>query len=180
MTTEAATEATPIAQRYEGPRRTATDAERKALASTIRLRILRACLDEAMTNRQIAERLASNPATVLHHIRTLVAAGFLVALPARRGTRGAREVPYLATGKSWFMDVGPMSRDVLLATFLEEVAAVGEAHLSSSRIGLRLSEVEWEEFHRRLHGLLDEYAQRPSTPGATRWSVYVGLHPEQP
>ncbi len=172
-------ESVPTVERYPGPRRTATDAERRALASTTRLRILRACLDEPMTNRQIAQRLASNPATVLHHVRTLVASGFLAALPARRGSRGAREVPYLATGKSWYMDVGAMSRDVLLATFLEEVAVVGESRLNSSRIGLRLSEAEWEEFTARLHGLLDEYAHRPSTPGAPRWSVYVGMHPEQ-
>lgn len=173
------TEPAPNIERYAGPRRTATDAERRALASTIRLRILRACLDEPMTNRQIAHRLGSNPATVLHHVRTLVATGFLAALPARRGTRGAREVPYLATGKSWYMDVGPMPRDVLLATFLEEVAVVGESRLDSSRIGLRLAEAEWEEFTARLHALLDEYARRPSTPGAPRWSVYVGMHPEQ-
>ncbi|MDQ3455776.1 MAG: winged helix-turn-helix domain-containing protein [Actinomycetota bacterium] len=172
-------ESVPTVERYPGPRRTATDAERRALASTTRLRILRACMDEPMTNRQIAQRLASNPATVLHHVRTLVASGFLAALPARRGSRGAREVPYLATGKSWYMDVGAMSRDVLLATFLEEVAVVGESRLNSSRIGLRLSEAEWEEFTARLHGLLDEYAHRPSTPGAPRWSVYVGMHPEQ-
>lgn len=172
-------ESVPTVERYPGPRRTATDAERRALASTTRLRILRACLDEPMTNRQIAQRLASNPATVLHHVRTLVASGFLAALPARRGSRGAREVPYLATGKSWYMDVGAMSRDVLLATFLEEVAVVGESRLNSSRIGLRLSEAEWEEFTARLHGLLDEYAHRPSTPGAPRWSVYVGMHPEE-
>lgn len=172
-------ESVPTVERYPGPRRTATDAERRALASTTRLRILRACMDESMTNRQIAQRLASNPATVLHHVRTLVASGFLAALPARRGSRGAREVPYLATGKSWYMDVGAMSRDVLLATFLEEVAVVGESRLNSSRIGLRLSEAEWEEFTARLHGLLDEYAHRPSTPGAPRWSVYVGMHPEE-
>ncbi len=172
-------ESVPTVERYPGPRRTATDAERRALASTTRLRILRACMDEPMTNRQIAQRLASNPATVLHHVRTLVVSGFLAALPARRGSRGAREVPYLATGKSWYMDVGAMSRDVLLATFLEEVAVVGESRLDSSRIGLRLSEAEWEEFTARLHGLLDEYAHRPSTPGAPRWSVYVGMHPEE-
>jgi hypothetical protein len=59
------------------------------------------------------------------------------------------------------------------------VAVVGESRLNSSRIGLRLSEAEWEEFTARLHGLLDEYAHRPSTPGAPRWSVYVGMHPEE-
>lgn len=172
-------EPAPIVQRYAGPRRSATDAERRALASTTRLRILRACVDRPMTNRQIAHRLGRNPATVLHHVRTLVATGFLAAGEARRGARGAREVPYLATGKSWHLDTGPAQRDVLLATFLEEVALVGESHLDSTRIGLRLSEAGLAEFNQRLHDLLEEYARRPATPGATRWSVHVGMHPEE-
>ena len=33
-------------------------------------------------------------------MRRLVDTGFLAALPVRRGTRGAREIPYEATGKS--------------------------------------------------------------------------------
>ena len=45
------------------------------------------------TNREIAERLDRNPATVLHHVRTLVDRGFLAAAarPAGdpRGARGA-------------------------------------------------------------------------------------------
>src|SRR3954452_12191504 len=88
-----------------GPRRPATDAEARALASAVRLRILRLCYSEALTNKELAARLGRNPATVLHHVRTLVDTGFLEALPARRGTRGSREVPYRATGKSWLMDV---------------------------------------------------------------------------
>ncbi|MEJ7703660.1 MAG: hypothetical protein WKF47_08345 [Geodermatophilaceae bacterium] len=70
-------------------------------------------------------------------------------------------------------------RDHMLAAFLEEVAAVGEANLSSSRLGLRLSEEEYEQFRARLWELLDEYARRPMTPGGRRWSVYVGVHPEE-
>ncbi len=101
-----------------GERRPATEAEARALASVTRLRILRLCLSDALTNKEIAARLGRNPATVLHHVRTLVDTGFLVADPARRGTRGSREVPYRATGKSWLMDVDdrpPPSRDPVLA-----------------------------------------------------------------
>src|ERR671938_1444951 len=118
-----------------GEKRKATDAEARALASALRLRILRLCLGEALTNKEIAARLGRNPATVLHHVRTLVDTGFLAAEPERRGTRGAREVPYRATGKSWLMDVDDRpapSRDPLLAAFLEEVAVVGEDQLSST------------------------------------------------
>lgn len=163
-----------------GQKRKATDAEARALASALRLRILRLCFSEALTNKEIAARLERNPATVLHHVRTLVDTGFLQALPVRRGVRGSREVPYRATGKSWLMDIDdrPMRHDPMLAAFLEEVAAVGEEHLQSSRLGLRLSPEDLEEFRERLHRLLDEYARRPVDPSGPRWSLYLGMHPE--
>jgi predicted ArsR family transcriptional regulator len=164
-----------------GPKRKATDAEARAVASAVRLRILRMCFSEALTNKELAERLGRNPATVLHHVRTLVDTGFLAAQPVRRGTRGSREVPYRATGKSWLMDIDdrpPTNRDPMLAAFLEEVAEAGEAHLQSSRLGLRLSAADLEEFRDRLHGLLDEYARRPIDPDGEHWSLYLGMHPE--
>ena len=164
-----------------GRRRRATDAEARALASAVRLRILRLCLSDALTNREIATRLGRHPATVLHHVRTLVDTGFLEALPVRRGSRGSREVPYRATGKSWLMDVDdrpPAQHDPMLAAFLEEVAAVGEDRLLSSRLGLRLSAADLAEFQRRLHELLDEYARRAGDPAGERWSLYLGMHPE--
>ena len=164
-----------------GERRPATDAEARALASAVRLRILRLCLSEPLTNREIAVRLGRNPATVLHHVRTLVDTGFLEPQPVRRGVRGSREVPYRATGKSWLMDVGdrpPPPRDPVLAAFLGEVAAVGERRLESSRLGLRLSPEHLAEFRARLTALLDEYARRPADPDGEKWSVYIGIHPE--
>jgi predicted ArsR family transcriptional regulator len=167
--------------RIAGERRRATDAEARALASAVRLRILRLCLDQPLTNKEIAARLGRNPATVLHHVRTLLETGFLVAEQERRGARGAREVPYRATGKSWLMDTGdrpPPARDPLLAAFLEEVAAVGERRLDSTRLGLRLSAEDRAEFGRRLHQLFDEYARRPADPDGEKWSVYLGMHPE--
>ncbi|MGY1619637.1 ArsR/SmtB family transcription factor [Geodermatophilus sp. SYSU D00691] len=164
-----------------GEKRRATDAEYRALASAVRLRILRLCRAEALTNKEIAERLGRNPATVLHHVRTLVDTGFLAAEPVRRGTRGSREVPYRATGKSWLMDVDdrpPPAHDPILAAFLEEVAEVGEQRLQSSRLGLRLSAEDLAQFRRRLHALLDEYARRPVDPEGEKWSLYLGMHPE--
>ncbi len=164
-----------------GEKRKATEAEARALAAAVRLRILRLCLSEALTNKEIAARLGRNPATVLHHVRTLVDTGFLAAEPVRRGTRGSREVPYRATGKSWLMDVDDRpnpARDPMLAAFLEEVAEVGEQRLASSRLGLRLSPEDLDEFRRRLHALLDEYARRPIDPRGERWSLYLGMHPE--
>ncbi len=170
----------PLSALRDGQRRTATEAEARALSSVTRLRILRACLDVPLTNKEIALRIGKNPATVLHHVRTLVSTGFLTPAAERRGARGAREVPYLATGKSWLMNVEPRSpRDHLLATFLEEVAVVGESNLDSARLGLRLSDEEYDVFRTRLAELINEYAHRPFTPGGRRWSLYVGIHPEE-
>ena len=164
-----------------GEKRKATDAEARAVASAVRLRILRLCLSEALTNKEIAARLERNPATVLHHVRTLVDTGFLVPEGVRRGTRGAREVPYRATGKSWLMDLGDRpapARDPLLAAFLEEVAAVGERQLSSSRLALRLGTADLAGFRDRLQALLDDYAARPADPDGEKWSLYIGMHPD--
>lgn len=162
-------------------RRPATEAQARALASGTRLRILRLCLSEPLTNKEIATRLRRNPASVLHHVRTLVDTGFLAAQPVRRGSRGAREVPYLATGLSWKVDLGDgpgRQRDPALEAFIEEVASVGQERLSSTRLGLRLPAEQIEELRHRLDALLDEFARRPMDPAGERCSLYLGIHPE--
>jgi DNA-binding MarR family transcriptional regulator len=158
-------------------RRQATDEEAKALASSLRLRILRICLGEGHTNKEIAGILGRDPASTLHHIRTLVRTGFLQPQPERRGTRGAREIPYLATKKSWRLSTPAMDRSMLDA-FLEEVALVPAAELDTTRMGLRLSAAEMAEFSTRLRGLLDDFASRPEDPSAPAWSVFLIVHPD--
>ena len=159
-------------------RRRATDAEARALASGLRLQILRMTLDDPLTNKEIAERLGRNPASVLHHVRTLVDTGFLVAEPVRRGTRGAREVPYRATRKSWYLADPPAVERAMLDAFLAEASRVPLDRLEMMRLGLRLSPEDLAEFRDRMQGLLDEFAERPRVPGAPAWSVFVALHPE--
>jgi DNA-binding transcriptional ArsR family regulator len=162
-------------------RRPATDAERKALASGLRLRILRLCLDESRTNREIAERLGRHPATTLHHVRTLVDTGFLQAGPVRRGTRGSREIPYHATGLSWHIDPGeePVSQvRAMLEAFLAEASAAGPQQVRTSRLGLRLTPTEQDEFEQRIQEILDEYAARPPAPGGVPVSVFLYIHPD--
>ncbi|MDQ3707821.1 MAG: helix-turn-helix domain-containing protein, partial [Actinomycetota bacterium] len=134
-------------------RRPATPAEAKALAHPLRLRILRLCLDEALSNKALADRLDVDPATLLHHVRTLVSTGFLAAEPSRSGARGAREKPYRATGKSWTLDVGLdeaaggslASLDAFRAEFLES----GEP-VTSTRFAARLSQDDLDELAERL------------------------------
>jgi predicted ArsR family transcriptional regulator len=158
-------------------RRQATDEEARALASALRLRILRICLNEARTNQEIAQVLGRDPASILHHIRTLVRTGFLEPQAERRGTRGAREIPYLATGKSWRLSTPVVDR-AMLDTFLEEVALVPVADLEMARLGLRLSAADRAEFQERLQNLLEEFRSRPDDPAAAAWSLFVALHPD--
>ena len=61
------------------------------------------CTSRAPTRRS-PRRSGMNPASVLHHVRTLVDTGFLIEQPVRRGPRGSRERPYLASGKTWYLD----------------------------------------------------------------------------
>lgn len=159
------------------PRRPATDAEARALASGLRLRILRLTLDEALTNKEIAERVGRNPATVLHHVRTLVDTGFLRAEAVRRGMRGSREVPYRATGKSWQLEVTGAGQAVLDA-FLAEAADVPPDALETLRLGLRLAPEDVGELWTRLHALLEEFRARPAGPDAVPWSLFLALHPD--
>ena len=153
------------------------DADARALASTLRIRILRLCLDESLTNREIAQRLGRNPATVLHHVRTLVDRGFLAAEPARRGTRGAREVPYRATRRSWRSPSQPGRARVLVDTFLQELALVENLDDQPMvRLGLRLDDEAARELVGRLEAVFQEYAQRPSDPDGTPYSLFFSMH----
>jgi predicted ArsR family transcriptional regulator len=164
-------------------RRQATEAEARALASALRLRILRLCLDDELTNKEIAHRLGRNPGSVLHHVRRLVDTGFLAALPERPGSRGSREIPYRATRKSWEL-TGPEERlpglpspsQVMLQAFLEELAEAGGEMRIASRLALTLTAEHLEEFTERIGGILDEFAARPSDPDGTRWSVFFAMH----
>ena len=97
--------------RSQMARRQATHEEAKALAHPDRLRIIRLTFDEALTNKELADRLGRNPGTTLYHLRMLVATGFVAAEEPRRG-EGAAEVPYRSTGKSWTLDVGEPDPDV--------------------------------------------------------------------
>jgi DNA-binding CsgD family transcriptional regulator len=164
-------------RRLAAERRPATDEEARALASSLRLRILRICIGEGRTNKEIAEILGRDPASILHHIRTLVRTGFLEPQDERRGSRGAREIPYLTTKKSWRLSTPAMDRS-MLDTFLEEIALVPAAETDTSRLGLRLSPADMAEFRAQLRSLLDEFADRPEDPSAPAWSVFVVLHPD--
>ncbi|MBT1002891.1 winged helix-turn-helix domain-containing protein [Paenarthrobacter sp. DKR-5] len=150
-------------------------ARSRALSSPLRLRIMRLCLHQARTNKEIADALGMNPASTLHHVRTLLRAGFLAAEEPRRGNRGAREVPYRSTKISWntpVKDVAP----VLVETFLQEIAEVPASELSVWRLGFKFTPERRDEMIAKVRAVFDEYARLPPDPEGFPISVMFAYH----
>ena len=148
--------------------RDATPAEARALAHPLRLRILRLCIDQALTNRELAARLGRDPGTILYHVRQLVRLGFLAAEPVRRGSSGHLERPYRITGKSWTLRVtnsGAWPTSVLDATREELVEAGRRSTIGLHRLGVRLRDADIALLKRRLTELADEFADRDAADG---------------
>lgn len=163
-------------------RRPATRAEARALAHPLRLRIVRLCLDVSLTNRQLADRLGQEPATVLYHVRTLVRSGFLVAEAERRGRRGAREIPYRSTRRSWGLSFEPDLGGhlaVLDAARAEIVEAGAESTLELVRLGVRLSPARLEDLRRRLGELMLELS-RTEEPDGEPIGILLAVHRRAP
>jgi len=166
-------------------RRAATPEEAKALANPLRLRILRLCLDQALTNKQLAGHLGKDPGTILHHVRTLVATGFLAAEQVRHGEHGAFEKPYRATGKSWVLDVSdtdagewsPMVTQAALEAFRAELEEAGpNAMVSDMRLGLVLDDASLKDLSNRLVQVVEEFRARQPDADGEPYGIFLGIH----
>ncbi len=159
-------------------RRPATAEEGRALANPLRLRILRLCLDDELTNEELATLLGRDAGTVLHHVRMLVETGFLAPAAERRGRRGAVERPYRATGKSWTLDVGegPSINLALVDAFRAEIAASGPADITyTARLGVRLVPEVRAAFEARLQALADDL-KAADDPAGEPFGYFAGMH----
>jgi DNA-binding transcriptional ArsR family regulator len=149
----------------------------RALSSPTRLRILRLCAFESRTNKELAELLDLNPGTMLHHVRTLVQTGFLVAEPDRVGAQGAREVPYRATGLSWRTPV-PGGSLVMVETFLQQIAGLPPDDVNTTWLGLKLTDEHKAELERRMFELAQEFKERGPDADGKPYSLFTALHPD--
>ena len=151
-------------------RRAATVREAKALSHPLRLRILRLCLHQELTNKQLAERLGRDPGTVLHHVRHLTEAGFLEQGLVRTGTSGALEKPYRSTGLSWWLSSPVLEQPLApIEAFQEELRESGPASVRTyARFALHLSPDDIAAIEQRVGAIIDEYVrtedQRPGQP----------------
>ncbi|MDE3722286.1 winged helix-turn-helix domain-containing protein [Nocardiopsis sp. N85] len=141
-------------------RRPATPEEAKAMGHPLRIRVLRLCLEEDLTNKELADRLDVTPGTVLYHVRRLVDVGFLVPGTPRTGPSGALEKPYRATGVTWWLNGDPnvpVSHAPVQA-FRRELDEAGlESVRTFSRFVLHLSDEDVSELDRRIVAVLDEF-----------------------
>ena len=149
----------------------------RALTSPLRMRILRFCLHESHTNREIALEFDLNPGTSLHHVRTLLDTGFLAAETARTGRRGALEIPYIATRRSWDFPA-PQIGPILVQTFLEEIQGVRAEDLDVARLGVKLNAESERELHEKLNAVLIEFKERPADADGRPISIMLATHPE--
>jgi predicted ArsR family transcriptional regulator len=160
----------------------ATPEELKAMAHPLRLRILRLCLHQPRTNKEIADRLGKDPATTLHHVRMLVSTGFLEAQEVRTGARGALEKPYLATRKSWTMRVSrPEDKEQEMTAMVEAlrdemIDAGADALVEGARIGVKLSARQAKAFERRIRKLIADLANEHEDPDGDEYGFFVVLH----
>jgi len=150
-------------------RRLATAEERKALAHPLRIRILRLCLDESLTNKEIAEALGKDPGSTLFHVRKLLELEFLVLEEVRAGKGGALEKPYRATGKSWELDMGlEEASGALFAVdaFRAELLEAGHTELLMYiRSALQLNEEHLNELRDNLQETIDEFSELRDSDG---------------
>jgi DNA-binding transcriptional ArsR family regulator len=157
--------ATGVSSPYPRARRAATVREARALAHPLRQRILRLCLHQELTNKQLADRLDREPGTVLYHVRLLVDAGLLQQAPVRTGDSGALEKPYRSTGQSWWLDgslahATPEASFAPVEAFQDELREAGPGSVQlSTRFTLHLSPEDVAELDRRILAILDEYVE---------------------
>lgn len=141
------------------------------------MRILRFCLHEPHSNREIAEEFDLNPGTSLHHVRTLLHSGLLMAIDGRPGRRGTTEIPYRATGLPWSSTM-PNQGPILVQAFLDDINGVNADDLGVWRLGLKFNAETERELIARISDLLVEFKDRGPDADGRPLSIMVALHPE--
>lgn len=159
--------------------REATAEEAKALGHPLRIQILQLLREELLTNKEIADRLKSTPGATLHHINLLVRHGFAETSGARTGRRGAKEVPYTATGKTMGLTFPPGSAHteelgvaILDSAIANYRLAPPDDRFGETSVALYLNDAALTEFRQKLQSLIDEYKDEQPAPDAPKYGIF--------
>jgi len=146
-----------------------SDEQLRAVASHTRHRILRVLRDGPATITQIAERLGIAKGSSNHHVKILAKAG-LVAVVETRKVGGVTEQYYAMTGRRIELPEPVAGQpDTLMRNALADVEEAPPNEQKTVFLKhARLSPQAWDEFDKRVNGLIDELEQLtdPTQPAA--------------
>lgn len=151
-----------------------TEQQLKALADSLRARILVLLQHQPATAKQIAERLGAVPGTIGHHLQVLEEAG-LVQVVARRIVHGIVAKYYTRTARIFFMEFPPevMGAGSITLDFLtdarnelaEALGTIGDpAMLESGFPHARLSAGRAQVYQQRLSAIFEDLMNEPPDP----------------
>ena len=146
-----------------------SDEQLRAVASHTRHRILRVLRDGPATITQIAERLGIAKGSSNHHVKILAKAG-LVAVVETRKVGGVTEQYYAMTGRRIELPEPVAGQpDTLMRNALADVEEAPPNEQKTVFLKhARLSPEAWDEFDKRVNGLIDELNELtdPTQPAA--------------
>lgn len=149
-------------------------AKGRALSSPLRLRILRLCLHQSRTNKEIAELLDLNPASSLHHVRTLVRTGFLLAEERRKGRAGPPRCPTSPAASPgalrWTTSRPSSSRRSC------RKSGISPEDIEVWRLGVKFNAARREEMLGKLRAVVDEYVALPADDDGEATSLMIAHH----
>ena len=136
------------------------------------------------TVSELGRALDTNPGTVLHHVRALLAGGFIEAGPARAGRRGSTEMPYKTTDKARTLSFRAQADEgqsvgaaIMRAAVDGYYSAASEHRFGESVFTLHLSPERLDHFRARLHAVAVEFRETNDVEENTEaitvmWALY--------
>lgn len=155
-------------------------AQFKALGHPLRQKILQALDQEPANLTELGERTGSNPATILHHVRQLVDAGFVrIKEEVKIGSIASKR--YELVSRVFITDphaVPSQDADAAVTmgaqllndaqTSYHEAIAKNLATIVTTEDPLWLDESRWDQFQEELQTLFNRYKSIPTGPNLPR------------
>jgi len=193
----------PFSERPEGIRTLDQLEQVRVLADPLRVRILEAFCEEALTTKQVAEQLGEKPTRLYHHVEALEKVG-LIKLAGTRPNRGTVEKYYVAIARAFRADASifsgsPESVDAevdamrsMVSTIMQRTGEELETLIDAgdaaslekegvlSFVEINASEKVVSEVLSEIHGLIERLAKTAdgeSGEGQRRYRLTLAYYP---